>query len=932
MLPHNILISSLFASVLLSSLAQGQSPPDKQASTLFPPAVIDAVRYNTTTSSSWRALSERAVAACEPWVKMSDDELWNLMFGPTINRSWMVWSDGHCAACAKNVPMYNWEMDALNHPWKTRCPHCKTLFPTNDFAAFYRSGLDEHGIFDPQRADRDLLFNVDHPDPADPLHRFGVDDGGGYVEGEKRWRFIGAYLIYGQWKQVVVSGIRRLAEAYVLTGEAQYAHKAGVLLDRVADVYPEFDFHKQGILYEKVFAHGYVTVWHDACEEVRELAIAYDQIFAGLKDDASLVEFLSAKARQYRLANPKASWADIQRNIEDRILRDALKQRAKILSNYPRSDIARVFIHMALGTPEHRRQADKIVDEVIAKGTEVDGVTGEKGLSGYATGGPRGIAAMLGQLSLNDPDWLAQVYQRHPRLHDCLRFHIDTWCLDQYYPTCGDASSFAARTSTYMGVNFTNEPLQASMYTFIYRMFKLTGDPAFAQILYLANGRKVEGLPYDMFIENPERIQKEIAGVVEREGPVPKRGSINKQQWHLAILRSGSGEHARAVWLDYDSGVQHAHFDGLNLGLFAYGLDLMPDFGYPPVQFGGWRSPRAVWYTLTAAHNTVTVDGKDQFADGVGRTELWADGQAIKAIKASEPGAYRIPVYERSVASIDISDREFYVFDVFRVVGGKDHAKFMGSHFSTITTQGIDPTEAVDYGHGTQLRNLRVDPNPAPGWSIDFKINDLRKYLDPPRDIYLRYIDLTEGAQAGVGEAWINAGIYDSTEDEWVPRVLTRRQSDQEGLASTFVSVIEPYEGRSRIAGVRKLALVDPQGKPMGEPHVAVEVLLLDGRKDVIILKDQESAHGKPVLVSDATVATSSPGRMQVQAGLSFIRLGSTGEPERIALCAAEGARIGNVNIRLKKTTDLIEVVFKDGRHQIVAGSADAIEKIEVER
>jgi len=60
------------------------------------------------------------------------------------------------------------------------------LFPTNDFEAYYRSGLDEHGVFDPKRADRALLFNTQHPDPNDPLHRFGVDDGTGYAEGENR--------------------------------------------------------------------------------------------------------------------------------------------------------------------------------------------------------------------------------------------------------------------------------------------------------------------------------------------------------------------------------------------------------------------------------------------------------------------------------------------------------------------------------------------------------------------------------------------------------------------------------------------------------------------------------------------------------------------------------------------------------------------------
>ena len=76
-----------------------------------------------------------------------------------------------------------------------------------------------------------MLFNADHPDASDPLHRFGVDDGEGCVEDGKRWRFIGTYLIFGQWKQAIVGGIRNLAAAYVATGDLAYAHKAAVLLE-----------------------------------------------------------------------------------------------------------------------------------------------------------------------------------------------------------------------------------------------------------------------------------------------------------------------------------------------------------------------------------------------------------------------------------------------------------------------------------------------------------------------------------------------------------------------------------------------------------------------------------------------------------------------------------------------------------------------------
>ncbi len=259
------------------------------------------------------------VAVAQPWLQMSDDELWDLMFSNGIKRSWMVWSNGHCPACQQPVPMYEWIADALGRPWKMQCPRCQEFFPKNDFEKFYRSGLNVQGIFEPARADRSLLFNVEHPNVGDPLHSFGVDDGEGYVAGEQRWRFIGAYLIYGQWKQAIVNGIRQLAAAYLVSGEPAYAHKAGVLLDRVADLYPTFDFGKEGVMYEGPPSAGYVSTWHDACVEVHDLALAYDAIFEAISRDELLVTFLAAKAEQHQLPNDKSSFAEIQRNIEERI-------------------------------------------------------------------------------------------------------------------------------------------------------------------------------------------------------------------------------------------------------------------------------------------------------------------------------------------------------------------------------------------------------------------------------------------------------------------------------------------------------------------------------------------------------------------------------------------------------------------------------------
>ncbi|MBI3118201.1 MAG: hypothetical protein HYZ00_05930, partial [Candidatus Hydrogenedentes bacterium] len=576
--------------VLLPSLAAlfvataGAQDLLKDHSVLYPESVAAAVRANVANDPWSASVRDRVVAAASFWRDKSDDELWELMFGPTLERSWMVWSNGYSPVTGKPVPMYNWVVDAQNHPWKTQDPTSGEWFPKNDFKAFYDSGLDERGLFAAQRADRSLLFNTDHPDPGDPQHLFGVDDGLGYVnEKGERWRFIGTYLIYGQWKQLVVAGVRVLSAAYLLTGEPAYAHKAGVLLDRIADLYPDFDFKTQGVLYEGPASAGYVSTWHDTCEETRELIMGYDMVFEALRNDAELVAFLSKRAAEIHLENPKASFADIQRNIEGRILRDALAHPDKIHSNYPRSEILKAVTTAVLQEPEGAFWA--LVDPMLQQTTAVDGVTGEKGLAGYSSFTISALASFLSEFSKADPGFVARMLERCPELKKTYRFFIDTLCLQRYYPQIGDSGHYAAVMDSYVGIDFLKpgENIQGwgnwtllcpSNYRFLWKLYELTNDPAYVQVLYWANGNKVDGLPYDIYGADPQQFRDSVAAVIEREGAHIALGSVNKQAWHLAILRSGRGANERALWLDYDAGGGHGHQDGMNLGLFAFGLDL----------------------------------------------------------------------------------------------------------------------------------------------------------------------------------------------------------------------------------------------------------------------------------------------------------------------------------------------------------------------
>ena len=151
-----------------------------------------------------------------------------------------------------------------------------------------------------------------------------------------------------------MGGISSLGAAYAVTGDPAYAHKAGIMLDRVADLYPSFDFMAQAEVYEIHQANGYVSTWHDACGETRELAMAYDQVFDGIKSDKELVKFLAVKAKRYKLDNPKTTFADVQRNIEDRILRDSIANRKKVESNYPQTDLNLAMFKAILDWPREQ--------------------------------------------------------------------------------------------------------------------------------------------------------------------------------------------------------------------------------------------------------------------------------------------------------------------------------------------------------------------------------------------------------------------------------------------------------------------------------------------------------------------------------------------------------------------------------------------------
>src|SRR5262249_48159871 len=156
---------------------------------------------------------------------------------------------------------------------------------------------------------------------------------------------------------------------------------------------------------------------------------------------------------------------------------------------------------------------------------------------------------------------------------------------------------------------------------------------------------------------------------------------------------------------------------------------------------------------------------------------LWVDGRSFRAVRASAPGMIGGRQFERTVTLIDLSDRDCYVVDLFRVVGGREHVKFVHSRPGRLATQGLSLKPGEPYGRSTQLRNFQLDLAPKPGWSVDWKIEDRHNLLPRGVDIHLRYTDLTTGAQAGVAEGWVLVS-WVTNETAWIPWVMVRRRAE----------------------------------------------------------------------------------------------------------------------------------------------------------
>ena len=837
----------------------------------------------------FREQRAKIVETCEQRLSQSDDDLWCTMPAQCIPRSNTVNREHGCPNCGdaihRGYGYYPWRLSGA-HPWKVQCPKCLERFPTNDFAAYYQSGLDDRGDFSHERADKRLLRNEEHPDPDDPKHMFGVDPGAGYRDGKGVvYTFVACYNGKGYWgqpwsTQSITTDTLDFAYAYVLTGDTRYARKAAVILSRIATLYPQMDyafwnrkpeFNPSG---QRVPGKILDRIWENFL--VKRLLKTHDLVHDTVVADEQFMGFLAQKTAHLELEN--GGYGSRFTNLIERFyLREVFRcaqngvlwgntgmteENVALLALVSRDDGFREQVVHWLFSPrtitgynseQHRQLGGGLLDLVL-KLTR-DGFSWESG--GYCEILPQTLASIypaMSRLGGTDRDAVHQAVMElcQSRLSAFYRNHYALTCLGQFKPYWGDNGGFCAAAYP--------KGSDPALYFSGYLMF---GDRQSARdvksILSTGGKAAAKELRVDDLYLLPPDLESQL-GAFADVLPEPAGDSVNLTGRGLVVLKQGSGGNERCLWTHYGNNhTCHNHPDTLALGLFAFGRDVLPNLGYPDLRL---RNLFQNWHLSAICSNTVVVDGQERMRRmDIADQKLFAESDLLSVYAIDAPALYEgVSRYTRCVGVVNVSEGAFYVLDFFDVEGGREHVYSFHSGAGDmaadpglkLTTQetGTYAGEDVDYaqeayryseqyswrwGNGFHYLYDVARSGPLDGAAFTWSLENTHNICPFGEDVRCRLnllCPVTEVAMAKGKPPQNRKG-----NPEYIHYVLAKR-SAAEHLTSQFVGVIETYlAGKRPVASIRRLKKL--AGGPFSS---AVEVALADGRRDLLVKGRDESA------------------------------------------------------------------------------------------
>ncbi len=734
---------------------------------------------------------------------MTDEEIFQSL--PSWNVPRQCYSNWPCPHCGEDIfrhsGFYPWKATTAK-PWKLTCPDCGREFPTNDWAA-------------------GDMTSGEYPDDGwgFPLTGTERDDHAGWI----------AYYNHHQLWRRVGSELRELSLRYLLRGDEDAAHRAGVLLARIAYVYPGMDMMWQQVK-EGYLRRGRLLV--DGNWERGEILVpackAYDAIWDYMGRDEKLARFLREK-------DPAIEEPDDVRALIDTYMvqvfgYDWLRRELSGGNMGARErDLAEMAVCANMG-PVTDRWIEELFTHAYSSGLNKGGFDDETLINTMTREGPVWISALgyaYGYLPsksdmaevlarVRSDQWGARCDLYDAGMYPKLRAEFDAWpnmiVAGQFGPSYGDSGAPP-------GARYPRG-IVANLKTPYMRAYRRWPTDTIARALHRAGSPSIELFEpnvWDRVVEHAERV-----------GPAPPLESRVMDGVGFVFLESrphaAKLEERAGLALRYGYGRGHHHEDNLNVELFAHGLDLTPELGYPC-----WAHPMG--NTSSVAHHiTGMIDYKPQYTGAIahGRLEGFSRGDGVSfADVSSDPGGFEADFYRRAIALVDAPGGNVYVLDILRMAGGTTRTwcfhgpaydDFRSSlHFAETGEDAIQ-LERMGRGMASNIINpqaARDDGPVAADWR--HQESDVRLRVDVLGEAGRRYIT------AECAKPDIPPIRYLFAEDEAADGV------------SEFVSIWQPYrEGEG--AFIQRIERLPVEGEAEGlYPPIAVRVTLSGGRTDTFI-------------------------------------------------------------------------------------------------
>ncbi|MBQ9968456.1 MAG: putative Ig domain-containing protein, partial [Oscillospiraceae bacterium] len=791
---------------------------------------------------------------------------------------------------------YHYQVDPIENPWKVKCPHCKALFPSNDFESFYECGLDERGKFTVERAmangGEKYLVNELYPEKGEG---WGVDDGFGWHPGEldpkgkeRIYTFIAYYTDLTMYTVTEKNGphsmlkiMDALREAYIYSGDEKYGSAGAILVDRLADIYPDYDLS----IYR---ANGYHngdgsskrgkiagSIWE--CLVIQAMCKAVDA-FWPCAENPDVIEFLQKYADRKGVAPEDITPDYLRRNAEDNIL---LEARSCLERNYANGNFGFEQTAMAMAgvvldrMPETKAMLDWVFAASKSGGQYTDSYnTGGDLYNVFMSDIDRDGFGNEGSISYNGI-WLTNLMDladtlngydkvenadlwKHPKFFNLYTSYIDLTVCGRLSPAIHETSAAFQYVPTYVNINN------------IMPAFVATGDAKIARTIYAINGNSTDGLHADIFTKDPERgLRSRIQQIVNEEGEWDMSESGMLSGFGMAILREGPQRYLKGVnehafssyWINFSLTSSHTHHEALNLDFEAFGLPMCGNMGYPVIMNGSDPN-RNQWNGNTVSNNTVVVDDMCQNANTEsGFPKHFADDGYAKVMDIDSPNSYtQTDIYRRTVVTVKADNGVDYAVDFFRVVGGSEHVySFHGATRKQPTTKDLNMVQQPfgtyagadipfgDYdftgsGHGaintgsgySWLWDVYRDEDPGTSFTVDWAIEDYQSQLATSAGIHMSLTMLSEEPMTEVALA-NGEPAQDGRAPDHVEFMLVRN-SGEPGLDTLFTSVIQPYQITAYIESSELVEAKLVDGTEGAVDRVqAVKVTLTSGRVDYIV-------------------------------------------------------------------------------------------------